>query len=86
MNWSPRQTAISDIEVNLRDVKANCLLAYGEIGDDGKPVEGTVVVATTRMETMLGDVGIAVHRRRRYQHLVGKLPTPRRSGTPGCCR
>ncbi|HHY07411.1 MAG TPA: valine--tRNA ligase [Corynebacteriales bacterium] len=83
VNWSPvLKTAISDIEVNYEDVEGELVyFAYGEIGDDGKPVEGnSLVVATTRMETMLGDVGIAVHPDdERYQHLVGKkFPHPLR--------
>ena len=35
--------------------------AYKVAGDDGKPLEEEVVVATTRLETMLGDTGVAVH-------------------------
>lgn len=83
VNWSPvLKTAISDIEVNYEDVEGELVyFAYGEIGADGKPVEGnSLVVATTRMETMLGDVAIAVHPDDdRYKHLVGKIfPHPLR--------
>lgn len=83
VNWSPvLKTAISDIEVNYEDVEGELVyFAYGEIGDDGKPVEGnSLVVATTRIETMLGDVAIAVHPDdERYKHLVGKkFPHPLR--------
>ena len=83
VNWSPvLKTAISDIEVNYEDVEGELVyFAYGEIGADGKPVEGnSLVVATTRMETMLGDVAIAVHPDDdRYKHLVGKkFPHPLR--------
>ena len=83
VNWSPvLQTAVSDIEVKYSDDEGELIyFAYGEIGADGKPVEGnSLVVATTRIETMLGDVAIAVHPEdERYQHLVGKVfPHPLR--------
>ena len=83
VNWSPvLQTAVSDIEVKYSDDEGELVyFAYGEIGADGKPVEGnSLVVATTRIETMLGDVAIAVHPDdERYQHLVGKVfPHPLR--------
>ncbi|WP_333769537.1 valine--tRNA ligase [Streptomyces sp. IBSBF 2435] len=73
INWCPRcQTAISDIEVDYQDDAGELVsLKYGE-GDE------TVVVATTRVETMLGDTAVAVHPDdARYAHLVGrriKLP------------
>ncbi|MFF3976711.1 valine--tRNA ligase [Streptomyces sp. NPDC055808] len=69
INWCPRcLTAISDIEVEYQEDPGELVsLKYGE-GDD------TLVVATTRAETMLGDTAIAVHPDdERYQHLVGKL-------------
>jgi valyl-tRNA synthetase len=68
INWCPRcQTAISDIEVDYQDDSGELVsLKYGE-GDE------TVVVATTRVETMLGDTAVAVHPDdERYAHLVGK--------------
>ncbi|MDX3759026.1 valine--tRNA ligase [Streptomyces sp. AK02-04a] len=73
INWCPRcLTAISDIEVDYQDDDGELVsIKYGE-GDD------TVVVATTRAETMLGDTAVAVHPNdERYKHLVGrhiKLP------------
>ncbi|MES9507208.1 valine--tRNA ligase [Streptomyces sp. NPDC000609] len=73
INWCPRcLTAISDIEVEYQDDDGELVsMAYGE-GDD------TIVVATTRAETMLGDTAVAVHPDdERYRHLVGrqiKLP------------
>lgn len=73
VNWSPvLETAISDIEVKYEDVEGELVsFRYG----DG---EESIVVATTRVETMLGDVAIAVHPDdERYQHLVGKvIPHP----------
>ncbi|MFE2742966.1 valine--tRNA ligase [Streptomyces scopuliridis] len=68
INWCPRcLTAISDIEVDYQDDDGELVsLKYGE-GED------SVVVATTRAETMLGDTAVAVHPDdARYAHLVGK--------------
>ncbi|MCX5378361.1 valine--tRNA ligase [Streptomyces sp. NBC_00091] len=69
INWCPRcLTAISDIEVEYQEDAGELVsITYGE-GED------TLVVATTRAETMLGDTAIAVHPDdERYKHLVGKL-------------
>ena len=59
VNWSPElQTAISDIEVKYDEVEGELVsLRYGSL-DDNEPY---VVVATTRVETMLGDTAVAVH-------------------------
>ena len=70
INWDPKLlTAISDLEVDQREVNGN----YWHIR---YPVEGTdqvVVVATTRPETMFGDTAVAVHPDdARYQSLIGK--------------
>ncbi|MGL4306200.1 MAG: valine--tRNA ligase [Mycobacteriaceae bacterium] len=70
VNWSPvLQTAISDIEVRYEDVEGELVsLRYGSLSDD----EPHVVVATTRVETMLGDTAVAVHPNDpRYQSLIG---------------
>lgn len=71
INWDPKaRTALSDIEVNHKDVEGafyhmSYLLADGS-GD-------SVEIATTRPETMLGDTAVAVHPDdERYQHLIGK--------------
>ena len=76
VNWSPvLQTAISDLEVKYEDVEGELVsFRYGSL-DDAEP---HIVVATTRVETMLGDTAIAVHPDdERYRHLVGKtLPHP----------
>nr|WP_202488035.1 valine--tRNA ligase [Streptomyces sp. SID5473] len=78
INWCPRcLTAISDIEVDYQDDDGELVsLKYGE-GDE------TLVVATTRAETMLGDTAVAVHPDdERYAHLIGKrikLPLTDRS-------
>ncbi|WP_031011933.1 valine--tRNA ligase [Streptomyces sp. NRRL F-5727] len=68
INWCPRcLTAISDIEVEYQDDAGELVsIRYGE-GED------SLVVATTRAETMLGDTAVAVHPDdERYKHLVGK--------------
>eukprot|EP00937_MAST-01D_sp_MAST-1D-sp2_P004645 g4645.t1 len=47
--------------------------AYKVAGDDGKATDEEIVVATTRLETMLGDTAVAVHPDDpRYAHLHGK--------------
>jgi valyl-tRNA synthetase len=71
VNWDPALgTAVSDLEVN--NVERD-----GHLWSIRYPtVDGTdsVVVATTRPETMLGDVAVAVHPEdERHAHLVGKL-------------
>jgi valyl-tRNA synthetase len=70
VNWDPHfQSAISDIEVEQREVDGfYWRLAYPL--EDGS---GEIVVATTRPETMLGDVAVAVHPDdERYRGLIGK--------------
>lgn len=70
VNWSPvLQTAISDLEVKYEEVEGELVsFRYGSL-DDAEP---HIVVATTRIETMLGDTAIAVHPDDdRYRHLVG---------------
>jgi valyl-tRNA synthetase len=69
INWCPRcLTALSDIEVDHSDDEGELVsIRYGD--DDGV----SIVVATTRAETMLGDTAVAVHPDdERYQHLIGK--------------
>ncbi len=71
INWCPRcMTALSDIEVDHNDDEGELVsIRYGE-GED------SIVVATTRVETMLGDAAVAVHPDdARYSHLVGKTIT-----------
>src|SRR6266705_5752456 len=71
VNWDPELlTAISDLEVQQVEVK-------GPLWYIKYPVEGLddtyITVATTRPETMLGDVAVAVHPDdERYKKLVGK--------------
>jgi valyl-tRNA synthetase len=77
VNWDPKLvTAISDLEVQQVEMK-------GHLWHIRYPLEGTafdpddpstfITVATTRPETMLGDVAVAVHPDdERYRHLVGR--------------
>jgi len=70
INWCPRcHTALSDLEVEHDEKKGNLWhLRYPVKGS-----ERTLVVATTRPETMLGDTAVAVHPEdERYADLIGK--------------
>jgi valyl-tRNA synthetase len=70
VNWDPRfGTAISDLEVETKEVQGQFWhLRYPF--EDG---DGAIHVATTRPETMLADMAVAVHPSdRRYSKLVGK--------------
>jgi len=72
INWCPRcQTALSDEESEHEDLGGKLYyLRYPVWGGERK---AHVVVATTRPETMLGDVAVAVHPEdERYRHLLGK--------------
>jgi len=70
VNWDPKlQTAVSDLEVETEEEDGR-LWELRYPGADGGP---GVVVATTRPETMLGDVAVAVHPEdERYAKLVGQ--------------
>ncbi|HVI33079.1 valine--tRNA ligase [Phenylobacterium sp.] len=70
VNWDPHfQTAISDLEVEQREVDGH----YWHFAYPLEDGSGEIVVATTRPETMLGDTAVAVHPGdERYKHLIGK--------------
>jgi valyl-tRNA synthetase len=76
VNWDPKlQTAISDLEVENKDVKGNMWHLRYPLADGNTTAEGHdyIVVATTRPETMLGDSGVAVNPEDpRYKDLIGK--------------
>ena len=84
VNWDVKLgTAVSDLEVVQEEEDGfmwhiNYPLAndewYSFIGSDGKPdMRNYLTVATTRPETMLGDVAVMVHPEdARYKHLIGK--------------
>ncbi len=70
INWCPRcQTALSDLEVEHSEEPGKLYYVnYPIVGE-----KGSILVATTRPETILGDVAIAVHPRdEKHQGLVGK--------------
>jgi valyl-tRNA synthetase len=70
INWCPRcQTALSDLEVEHQESNGNLYHVTYPFTDG----EGAVTVATTRPETILGDVAIAIHPRdEKNRHLIGK--------------
>lgn len=60
VNWDPKMhTAVSDLEV--KSIKNKGSLWYFKYPIEGKTGKHTITIATTRPETMLGDVAIAVH-------------------------
>jgi len=78
VNWDPiLQSAVSDLEVESEEEDGSLWhirypFADGPQMVNGELVEG-LVVATTRPETMLGDVAAMVHPEdERYAHLIGK--------------
>ncbi|UOF13979.1 valine--tRNA ligase [Lysobacter capsici] len=73
VNWDPvLKTAISDLEV-INEEEDGFLWSIAYPLSDGS---ATLVVATTRPETMLGDTAVMVHPDdERYQHLIGKTVT-----------
>ena len=70
VNWDPvLHTAVSDLEV-ISEEEDGFMWHLRYPLTDGS---GSLVVATTRPETMLGDTAVAVHPEdERYQHLIGK--------------
>ncbi|MVS97996.1 valine--tRNA ligase [Devosia marina] len=90
VNWHPGlETAISDLEVENIEVKGHmwhlrypladgvtyeCPVTDEEGNVTGTEIRDYIIVATTRPETMLGDVAVAVHPEdERYQGLIGKF-------------
>ncbi|MDG1021599.1 MAG: valine--tRNA ligase [Emcibacteraceae bacterium] len=74
VNWDPKLcTAISDLEVEQKEVNGNYWhFKYPVDGEEGR----FLIVATTRPETMLGDVAVAVNADDdRYKDLIGKTLT-----------
>ncbi|MGQ2935782.1 MAG: valine--tRNA ligase [Sphingopyxis sp.] len=76
VNWDPKlKTAISDLEVETHEIQGGFWhfkypLADGVTLDDGRD---HIVVATTRPETMLADMAVAVHPDdARYKSVIGK--------------
>ncbi|XP_036371216.1 valine--tRNA ligase isoform X1 [Octopus sinensis] len=87
VNWScSLNSAISDIEVDKKEISGRTFLAvpnykdkveFGVLVSFAYPVvdsDEKIIVATTRVETMLGDTAVAVHPDdERYKHLHGKF-------------
>jgi valyl-tRNA synthetase len=79
VNWDPvLKSAVSDLEVESEEEDGSLwLIRYPLVDDDGSLAaaggSGSLVVATTRPETMLGDVAVMVHPEdERYAALVGR--------------
>ncbi len=70
INWCPRcLSAISDLEVDHREVEGALYFVRYPLVEGGY-----ITVATTRPETMLGDVAVAVHPEdERYRGLIGQM-------------
>jgi valyl-tRNA synthetase len=89
VNWCTQlKTALSNLEVENVEIDGRTMRSapdhdpskkyeFGMLTSFAYPVDGTneeIVVATTRLETMLGDTGVAVHPEDdRYKHLHGKF-------------
>lgn len=73
VNWDPHlHTAISDLEVSVETAPGHLWYLRYPVVDSAEHI----VVATTRPETMLGDMAVAVHPEDpRYRHLIGKKLT-----------
>jgi valyl-tRNA synthetase len=74
VNWDPKlQTAVSDLEVENEEEEGRLWEIRYPAVDDAGDADSGVVVATTRPETMLGDVAVAVHPGdERYARLIGR--------------
>jgi valyl-tRNA synthetase len=77
VNWDPiLQSAVSDLEVESEEEDGSMWhIRYPLADANGQPMAdgSSLVVATTRPETMLGDVAVMVHPEdERYAHLIGK--------------
>ena len=70
VNWDPSiQTAVCDLEVDSEERVGKLYTIRYPLADG----TGSITIATTRPETMLGDVAVAVNPSdERYQHLIGK--------------
>ena len=71
VNWDPGlKTAISDLEVIQKEIEGNLWYIKYPFEEDTK---NSIIIATTRPETMFGDTAIAVHPDdERYKKLIGK--------------
>ena len=71
VNWDPAlNTAISDLEVIQKEMDGHLWYIRYNFEEDSK---NSIIIATTRPETMFGDTAIAVHPKdKRYKKLIGK--------------
>jgi len=78
VNWDPvLMSAVSDLEVESEEEDGSMwYIRYDLVDSDGSLAaagSGSLTVATTRPETLLGDVAVMVHPEdERYKHLIGK--------------
>jgi valyl-tRNA synthetase len=74
VNWDPKLlTAVSDLEVVSEEEDGFMWEIQYPFADSANMGNGSLTVATTRPETMLGDVAVAVNPEDgRYTHLIGK--------------
>ena len=74
VNWDPTLgTALSDLEVLSEEEEGSLWYLRYPLADAGKNDPAWLIVATTRPETMLGDVAVAVHPEDpRYKTLIGR--------------
>ncbi|MDR2928903.1 MAG: valine--tRNA ligase [Cytophagaceae bacterium] len=77
VNWDPKaQTAVSDEEVNYKEVQSKLYYLKYYVSRDDNPAEPSgayIVIATTRPETILGDTAVCVNPNDdRFRHLAGK--------------
>jgi valyl-tRNA synthetase len=79
VNWDPvLMSAVSDLEVESEEEDGSMWHIRYDLADGS----GSLTVATTRPETLLGDVAVMVHPEdERYKHLIGK-----QVNLPLCCR
>ncbi|MBL7766204.1 MAG: valine--tRNA ligase [Chitinophagaceae bacterium] len=73
INWDPKaKTALSDEEVIHKEVNSKLVYIRYFLEEQGQPGANSIVVATVRPETILGDAAVCVHPDdERYKHLVG---------------
>jgi valyl-tRNA synthetase len=74
INWDPAaRTALSDEEVEYKDVQGKLFhIRYETVAADGTPIDGGIVIATQRPETIMGDTAVCVNPNDdRYAHLHG---------------
>ena len=77
VNWDPQiQTAVSDLEVDSEERPGHLFYIRYDLADGGAlspHSPGSITIATTRPETLLGDTAVVVNPTdERYTHLVGK--------------